>query len=258
MADNASGSGDGLTAEQRTQIRVAESKTAWILWSIIGVVTVVSLVGVFLLLGGNSERIANAAYARGVITVLFSVGVVAMALIVVLSVLMQKQDPDGAGLSEKRFQRAKEILSLLLGILGTVVGFYFGTSTTITVGDFNIGGILVSDQSPDPGSQVELTVLIEGGRPPFRYQIAFAGLDIAPIKGETSEQWIKEQFSIPAEIGEARKLTATIEITDAAENRSVLSREFELGEGPINGYPLDPDDTTNPAGGASPPQYRPG
>ena len=61
--------------------------------------------------------------ARGLITTLFAIMTVALALILILSVLFSSS-PD----YEKRFVLGKEVLTIFIGILGTIVGFYFGSA----------------------------------------------------------------------------------------------------------------------------------
>lgn len=65
-------------------------------------------------------RLADADAARGLITFVFAIGVIALALIIVTAIVTSDDD-DG-----KRFDRSKEILTTLIAILGTILGFYFG------------------------------------------------------------------------------------------------------------------------------------
>lgn len=65
-------------------------------------------------------RLANLETSRGLITFVFTVGVIALALIIVTANVMTG-DKEGS-----RFERSKEILTSLIAILGTILGFYFG------------------------------------------------------------------------------------------------------------------------------------
>jgi hypothetical protein len=60
--------------------------------------------------------------ARGLITFLFSVGTVGVFLILIAAVLVSGD--------EKKFAQGKDVLTLLLGIFGTIIGFYFGSPET--------------------------------------------------------------------------------------------------------------------------------
>ena len=198
----------------------------------IGLVIIVALIGITYLLANEGTRIADVAYARGLITVLFSIGVVAIAFVMVLNLILQQRDKSDfeAQLSEKRFQRTKEILTLLLGILGTIVGFYFGTSTNEPQGLPAIAEIVVTEDALAPGDKVSLTILIKGGNSPYVYSINFEGLTIASITGQSSERWVKETFTVPPHSFEAKQLKATIKLTDANNRTHTLTKTFKLSD----------------------------
>lgn len=68
--------------------------------------------------------IDNVDYARGMITLLFTVGTVIIALLLTLSAIFLTGSD-----AKERFDRGKEVLSLLIGIFGTIIGFYFGSAS---------------------------------------------------------------------------------------------------------------------------------
>ena len=49
-----------------------------------------------------------------------------MILIVIIALLWMDKDQD----LDNRFTKAKDIIAILVGILGTIVGFYFGSNPT--------------------------------------------------------------------------------------------------------------------------------
>jgi len=59
--------------------------------------------------------------ARFLITFLVAVGTIAIAFLAILTAMVIRE-------YKERFAAAKEVLTILVGILGTIVGFYFGTA----------------------------------------------------------------------------------------------------------------------------------
>ena len=59
--------------------------------------------------------------ARNLITFLVAVGTIAIAFLAILTAMVIRE-------FKERFAAAKEVLTILVGILGTIVGFYFGTT----------------------------------------------------------------------------------------------------------------------------------
>ena len=71
---------------------------------------------------GVLNSMAEKAFARGLITYLFSVVTVGTGVVLVVSALTR----DGAA-QDEAFQRGKDIFALMLGLFGTIIGFYFGS-----------------------------------------------------------------------------------------------------------------------------------
>ena len=89
---------------------------------------------------GQHNDIRDTEYARGFITVLFGVGTIGIALLVTLSAIFLTDQN-----AKERFDRGKEVLSLLLGIFGTIIGFYYGTGATKS-------GNVTANQAPPPAA----------------------------------------------------------------------------------------------------------
>ena len=71
----------------------------------------------------NLSEIAKVEVARALITILIAVSTVGIAVILAISTIVLKGGDDG----DKRFDHGKQILTVLVGVLGTVVGFYFAS-----------------------------------------------------------------------------------------------------------------------------------
>lgn len=137
------------------------------------------LVSVFILIGtaifgfdkGVLAGMSRVDFARGLITYLFAIVTIGTAVVLVVSALTGADDPQ----NDKRFERGKEILSLLLGVFGTIVGFYFGSEVSakgaaaeqvMHVIPLRLSASAVTSKSP-----FELQTFISGGQPPYRYGI---------------------------------------------------------------------------------------
>ena len=69
-------------------------------------------------------ELARPEEARGLITFLFGVATVGIALVIVLAVFLSTGGREEVA---ERFRMGKDILAVLIGVFGTILGFYFGT-----------------------------------------------------------------------------------------------------------------------------------
>jgi hypothetical protein len=70
------------------------------------------------------NNLADKEVARGLITFLIAIATVGIAIILAISTVVLTEGEEG----DKRFDRGKQVLSILIGVLGTIVGFYFGSA----------------------------------------------------------------------------------------------------------------------------------
>ena len=70
------------------------------------------------------SKLAKPEVARGLITFLIAITTVGIAIILAVSTLVLSEGDAG----DKRFDRGKQVLTTLIGVLGTIVGFYFGSA----------------------------------------------------------------------------------------------------------------------------------
>src|SRR5712692_3437777 len=73
---------------------------------------------------GILQELKDITVARGLITFLIAVTTMGIAIMLAISTIFSKDGDDG----DKRFDKGKQVLSVLIGLLGTIVGFYFGSS----------------------------------------------------------------------------------------------------------------------------------
>jgi len=178
-----------------------------------------------------APNIGEMKHARGVITVIFSVGTISLAIIIVMAALFTNW-PNSKLVP--RVGVAKEVLTLLLGILGTIVGFYFGTTTDDAPG-FSITDVTVSDVAPVAGTNFTLTATLEGGKPPFEYSMKFDatgsdGLEIDDLQIDDITDRVSDTRSIEHEVSLENvtgtlNLGVTLSVTDDDGGEHTYRRE---------------------------------
>ena len=84
--------------------------------------------------------------ARILITFLVAVATVAIAFLAILTAMVIRE-------YKERFALAKEVLTLLVGILGTIVGFYFGTAGN-SIQNTNANANITANKTVDPSSNI--------------------------------------------------------------------------------------------------------
>jgi hypothetical protein len=142
-------------------------------------------------------KMGQVEFARGLITYLFAIVTIGTAVVLVVSALTSDETPA----NERRFERGKEILSLLLGVFGTIVGFYFGsevaskgqTAETIV----NIAPLRLSAASVAAGAEFTLTTYVTGGKAPYKYGIGFDKEDISADTPVDPNGWIIKTMNAP-------------------------------------------------------------
>lgn len=117
---------------------------------------------------GVLTSLADEKIARGLITFLITLATVAIAIILALSAIIS--DPS---VVKDRFTLGKEVLSILIGVLGTIVGFYFGSSVSGQTQPLRIQSAIISNEQPKKGERTTLVAFVEGGKPPYTYSVAF-------------------------------------------------------------------------------------
>ena len=120
--------------------------------------------------------------ARGFITLTFVVGAISIFLIVTTVVVFEEKS-----YPKDVYERAKTILSMILGILGTVIGFYFGTSDSdeAIAADpaFSVAIMPLEFARVGESYTLDIAALAAGGDGPIRFTVSLLDPDGSPIAG---------------------------------------------------------------------------
>lgn len=168
------------------------------------------------------ERLSDPAYARGLITFLFSLGTIIIAIVLTLYAVSR-----GPGAKAESFTHAKEILTILVGILGTIIGFYFGSesgedTTATAVQPVQLNAQL-SEAEIAEGGQSTILAFASGGSPPYRYSVA-SSPELADVPADFSSE---DFFTAVLAVGSVTESTE-FEITITARDETGRSIEKQL------------------------------
>lgn len=120
--------------------------------SAIGILAFVSIIWV--IVGGGGSFLTDSAKARGLITFCVAIVTVAIALILVFYVVFSTSED-----LKERFTFGKDVLMVFVGILGTIMGFYYGADK-VTPQD--VSKIASAVQNPGTSSQPDEWVIVVG------------------------------------------------------------------------------------------------
>jgi len=162
-------------------------------------IALLNTIGVFALIGaamlgidhGVLKRMSDAEFARGLITYLFAVVTIGTAVVLVVYALTHADDA--------RFQKGKEVLSLLLGVFGTIVGFYFGSElhNNNDSEHLQFATPMLSSSSVQSGGSLKFTTYVKGGEAPYQYGFAFGDDDINYNEYVEENGWIERTITVP-------------------------------------------------------------
>jgi hypothetical protein len=161
--------------------------------------------------------IAGIEQARGLITFLFAFSTMGIIVLIAVAIFWLDQEE-----LNERFSRAKDLLTIIIGILGTILGFYFGSLTAGETRALNIANVGVSSPVAQPSSTVKISATILGGTPPYTYSIQFtdptgaANTSTMTVKTETSDTGaIAKDVVIPTDVSKSTGITFTMIANDA-------------------------------------------
>lgn len=186
---------------------------------VFGLVTAGVVAGIFL--SGFTATLANAAQTRGIIAFLFTISTIA---IVILTAIAMFWNPKEVG---EQFKNAKDIVVILVGLLGPILGFYFGSTDGNRIGPFALGAAVFEPATVKPSGQVALGALLSGGTPPYIYSISLSSPDNAiPADKLATLLAVQNKLSEKGQISEILKIPADFK---PATIRALITARDALG-----------------------------
>lgn len=173
-------------------------------------------IGFFLLRPDNT----SIDQSRSMLAVIFSVGTITTAFCLMLGAFLSA----GSETVKERFALANQVLTPLIGIMGTILGFYFGTvNDNKTAEPLAIVDVMVAKNTVMPGESLPLTAIVSGGQGPWEFSLTFANNALPPIRRKEASQNFRESIAIPA--GQKGQLGVTVEVTDSTGATAKLERK---------------------------------
>jgi hypothetical protein len=177
---------------------------------------------------GFLTSLADRTVARGLITFLITFTTIGIAIILAISTLYG----DGGDNGEKRFDQGKQVLGVLIGILGTIVGFYFGSSTDVRATPaagsqvLAIAPAAISNSQPKKGEKFTITSFVYGGKAPYTYSISFDPALIPAIKDvKTTDGTIRQEVVVPDTLSTDTDVQFEIVVTDSDKKTADYNKD---------------------------------
>ena len=112
--------------------------------------------------------IAQADRARGLITFLFAFSTIGVIILVAVATFwMDVQEV------KERFGNAKDLITILIGVLGTILGFYFGSATGDVSRSMFVANVSAPAEPLVKGGKADISGAIVGGVAPYEYDVTF-------------------------------------------------------------------------------------
>jgi hypothetical protein len=170
--------------------------------------------------GSLFQQLSKPELVRGFITFLIAFGTIAIAIVLVIAAFAASNGKSETTTLKDRFGMGKEVLMVLIGILGTIVGFYFGAAEKAPSQELKppaIEQVRVDKYEPKQGEEITLSFQVIGGKAPYLYTVTLKPDNIAPLKDQTSENGkVSVRIRVPDTTPPNTELTPiTIKVTDS-------------------------------------------
>ena len=199
-----------------------------IVWIAISIIAGITALIAFSLLGWDSDfviRLGSPQFARGLITYIFAVTTTGMALGLVVSGLISSGHGEGA---EERFRRGKDVLGLLLGVFGTIVGYYFGSETSSSATLLTVTAPEIRPETVTAGETATLTAAVLGGLPPYRFAVALGAEAEYGGFGAVQRNGVISYTVETASAGETGEIEIRLRVADSGGTVADRSVDLEI------------------------------
>ena len=116
------------------------------------------------------STLANTEQARGLITFLFVLSTSGIILLIAIAIFWMDERDN----IKDRFAYAKDLLTIVIGVLGTIMGFYFGLQASEN--SVTVSQLTLSRPTATSKDKVTLTGRIVGGKGPYTATLEFTDL----------------------------------------------------------------------------------
>ena len=152
--------------------------------------------------------------ARGLITFLFTFAAMTVIMVIAIGIFWL----DNTQEVKERYASAKDLLTIVIGVLGTIIGFYFGSASSersqmpapLAISDFTVAQPL--------NNKIRIAGTITGGMAPYQYSVTFTDpnnvVTIANLINEKSADGMIAQ-DLPVTIKGKTTLQYTATVQDA-------------------------------------------
>jgi PASTA domain len=188
---------------------------------------VLLILAISLYIGGGNfyTTLADQSIARGLITFLITATSAALFIILAISTVVASDAVD----ADKRFDRSKQILTMLVGILGTIIGFYFGTATNASSPPIRIIDLRVDPQKAGMGETFTISGTISGGKAPYIYSIIFdPKLNVPLIADRPSPGKFSESIAVPGDLVKDEDIEYSVTVKDADGKIETIKGERKI------------------------------
>lgn len=191
---------------------------------ILGIILILIGLGLYVSGGRFLLQLQDTNVSRGLIT--FLVAAATVFISIVLAIWVIATNVDSADI-KTRFSAAKDILATLVGILGTILGFYFGSSDRTALDQMSLADVQFKND--------QLITHVSGGTPPYRIKVSLP--DGKPKDQElvSKDGWVFETLTPTPKTATA----VTIEIIDSKDKKLSKVVKYQPGSHEQNGTSSD-------------------